>query len=218
MDLSQMKQNAARAALDFIPDNCVLGVGTGSTTNFFIDLLPTIKAKINAAVSSSNDTTARLQALGIRILDLNAVDEVTVYVDGADAYNALKQLTKGGGGALTQEKIIAYASLKFICIVDATKKPSVLGTTFPIPIEVIPSARSHVAREIVKLGGQPEYRSNFITDNGNIILDVHNWEITTPLELENKLNQITGVVCNGIFAARPADKIIVGNETGVKII
>lgn len=216
MNIEKMKQNAAKAALDFIPDNCVLGVGTGSTANFLIDQLKAIKSKIDVAVSSSNDTTVRLQALGIRVLELNAVNEVSVYIDGADAYNDFKQLIKGRGGALTREKIIASASKNFICIIDASKQPGFVNTC-PIPIEVIPMARSYVAREIVKLGGQPAYRQDYLTDNGNIILDIHNLEITKPLELESKFNQIAGVVCNGIFAARPADKIIIGTENSSKI-
>lgn len=216
MNTEKMKQNAAKAALEYITENCVLGVGTGSTANCFIELLSSVKSKITATVASSEETSKRLKALGIPVLDLNAVDEVHLYVDGADAFNELKQLVKGGGGALTREKIVASASQNFICLVDDSKKPSILGG-FPVPIEVIPMARSYVGREIVKLGGQPEYRQNFVTDNGNIILDVHNWEITQPLELENKINQIAGVVCNGIFAARPADKIIIGTETSFKV-
>lgn len=217
MDVKQMKRNAAKAALEYIPDNVTLGVGSGSTVNIFIEELSTVKHKVNATVSSSTETTKRLKAAGFTVLDLNTVDELTLYIDGADAYNQLKQLTKGGGGALTQEKIVAAASKNFICLVDETKEPSILGTTFPIPIEVIPSARSLVAREIVKLGGQPKYREGFVTDNGNIILDVYNWEIKEPISLEAKVNQITGVVCNGLFAARPANKIIIGTSDGVRV-
>ncbi len=217
MDVNQMKRNAAQEALKYIPDNVTLGVGSGSTVNILIEELATVKHKINATVSSSKETTKRLKAAGFTVLDLNSVDEVNLYIDGSDAYNDLKQLTKGGGGALTQEKIVASASKEFICVVDETKQPSVLGTTFPIPIEVIPSARSLVAREIVKLGGQPKYREGFVTDNGNVILDVYNWEINEPISLEAQVNQITGVVCNGIFAARPANKIIVGTQDGVRL-
>lgn len=217
MDVTQMKRNAAKAALEYIPENVTLGVGSGSTVNILIEELGAVKHKINATVSSSKETTKRLKAAGFTVLDLNTVDEIALYIDGADAYNELKQLTKGGGGALTQEKIVASASKEFICLVDETKKPSVLGTTFPIPIEVIPSARSLVAREIVKLGGQPKYREGFITDNGNIILDVYNWEISEPISLETKVNQITGVVCNGLFASRPANRIIVGTNDGVRV-
>jgi ribose 5-phosphate isomerase A len=208
-----MKRNAAKLALKYIHDDQIVGIGTGSTVNFLIEELAALKHKIAGAVSSSLETTKRLQAMQIQVLDFNAIDELPLYIDGADAYNELKQLVKGGGGALTREKILAYASKQFICMVDATKQPGVLGK-FPIAIEVIPMARSHVARQITKLGGRPEYREHFTTDNGNIILDVFGWEIMQPIELETKLNQIPGVVCNGIFAVRPADVLIVGEENG----
>lgn len=206
-----MKLNAAIAALKFIPENKIIGVGTGTTVNYFIEQLATIRNKISATVASSIASENLLKEYNIPVIDLNSAESIEVYVDGADAYNEAKQLIKGGGGALTREKIIAAASNKFVCIVDATKKPGVLGTKFPVPVEVIPMARSYVSREIVKLGGQPSYRDGFITDNGNTIIDVHGWEITQPIDLETKINQITGVVCNGIFAIRPADEIIIGN-------
>ncbi len=206
-----MKRNAAKMALKYIQEDQIVGIGTGSTVNFLIEELTSIKHKIAGTVSSSVETTKRLQAMQIPVLDFNVIDELPLYIDGADAYNELKQLVKGGGGALTKEKILAYASKQFICIVDATKQPSILGI-FPVAVEVIPMARSYVARQITKLGGKPEYREHFITDNGNIILDVFGLEITQPIELETKLNQIPGVVCNGIFAIRKADVLIVGKD------
>lgn len=208
-DSTVMKANVAKAALQYVPHGTVIGVGTGSTVNYFIEQLGTIKDKISGAVASSESTADRLRSLGIPVLDMNSVDEIPLYVDGADAFNSLGQLVKGGGGALTREKILANASTKFICIVDANKKADVLGK-FPVAIEVIPMARSYVARQLVKLGGQPQYRENFVTDNGNIIIDVFGWHINQPIELETKINQIAGVVCNGIFAARGADKILIG--------
>lgn len=212
--IEQMKLNAAKAALDFIEEDQVVGIGTGSTINIFIQELVAIKHKIAGAVSSSIATTKLLQSLSIPVLSFNSISDLPIYIDGADAYNSLKQLVKGSGGALTQEKILASASKKFICIVDASKKASVLGSDM-IPVEVIPMARSYVAHALVKLGGQPEYRNNFITDNGNIILDVYGLQINEPLELEHKIKQIPGVVENGIFAARAADILIIGNETYV---
>ncbi len=206
----QMKLNAAKAALKYVPQDGIIGIGTGSTVNLFIKELATIKHQITGAVSSSNASSELLRSLNIPVLDFTTIDELPIYFDGADAFNSLKQLVKGGGGALTREKILAYASKQFICLVDATKTAGVLGT-FPVPVEVIPMARSFVARELVKLGGRPEYRSGFVTDNGNIILDVHGWQISKPIELEHKINQIPGVVCNGIFAERGADKIIIGS-------
>ncbi len=211
-NIDQMKRCAAQAALAYLPEDCVVGVGTGSTTNFFIEELAQIKHKITGAVASSVATAELLKAKQIPVLDFNSVADLPIYIDGADAYNALKQLVKGGGGALTREKILAYAARRFICLVDATKKPDVLGSKFPVPVEVIPMARSSVAREFVKLGGRPEYRNNFVTDNGNIILDVYDWEISQPIEMERKIKQIVGVVESGIFALRNADVIIVGQE------
>lgn len=212
-----MKLNAAKAALQYIEDNQIVGVGTGSTVQIFIEQLATIKHKIAGAVSSSLATTKQLQELQIPVLDFNAITELPIYIDGADAYNSLKQLVKGGGGALTREKILAYASSKFICMVDASKQPTVLGK-FPVAVEVIPMARSQVARALVKLGGQPEYREHFVTDNGNIVLDTYGWEIMQPIELEQKINQIPGVICNGIFAIRGADVIIIGDQDGASIL
>lgn len=189
----------------------VLGVGTGSTVNFFIDELAQYRDRIKAAVSSSEASSARLRKLGIEVLDLNAAGRLDLYVDGADECDPQKRLIKGGGAALTREKIVAAASTKFVCIIDASKQVDVLGT-FPLPIEVIPMARSYVAREIVARGGQPVWRDGVVTDNGNWILDVHHWRITQPAELESDLNQIAGVVAVGLFGRRPADVVIVGNR------
>jgi ribose 5-phosphate isomerase A len=215
--LTAMKINVAKAALDYIKPNDIIGIGTGSTVNCFIESLATVKHQIGGAVASSNATAEKLKALKIPVLELNAVDELPIYIDSADAYNSLRELVKGGGGALTREKILATAAKQFICIVDANKKPGILGT-FPVPIEVLPMARSFVAREIVKLGGQPQYRNNFVTDNGNIILDVYGWQINKPIELETTLNQIAGVVSNGIFAARSADIILIGSQTSIQVL
>lgn len=215
--IDQMKLNAAKAALKYIKEDQIIGIGTGSTVKIFIEQLATIKHKIAGVVSSSVATTQQLTAMQIPIVDFNSVVDLPIYFDGADAYNSLKQLVKGGGGALTREKILAYASKTFICLVDASKKPSILGT-FPVAVEVIPIARSQVARALVKLGGQPEYRENFVTDNGNIILDTYGWQISRPMELEQQINQIPGVVCNGIFAIRGADVIIVGENNDATII
>lgn len=189
----------------------ILGVGTGSTVNFFIDELAQYRDRIKAAVSSSEASSARLRKLGIDVLDLNAAGRLDLYVDGADECDPQKRLIKGGGAALTREKIVAAASTKFVCIIDASKQVDVLGT-FPLPIEVIPMARSYVAREIVARGGQPVWRDGVVTDNGNWILDVHHWRITQPAELESDLNQIAGIVAVGLFGRRPADVVIVGNR------
>lgn len=210
MSQEQMKMMVAKAALDFVVDKTVIGVGTGSTTNYFIDYLATYKGRIEGAVASSQATAERLQAHGIPVFDLNSVSEVSVYIDGADEANQHRQLIKGGGGALTREKIIAAAAKKFICIVDKSKLVNVLGK-FPLPVEVIPMARSYVGRQILKMGGNPEYRSGFVTDNGNIILDIYHLDLVNPIDIENKLNQITGVVCNGLFANRMADKVLVSD-------
>ena len=217
MDQENLKKIAAKAALDFIEEGAIVGVGTGSTVKYFIEYLGTIKHKIEGAVASSIETEQHLKALNIPVFDLNTVVELKIYVDGADAYNPYGQLVKGGGGALTREKILAAASEQFICIADETKAVTVFGE-FPIPIEVIPMARSFVAREIVKLEGDPVYRAHFTTDNDNIILDVHNWVISEPIKLERTLNNIPGVVCNGLFADRTADKVLVGTKGGIKII
>ncbi len=216
-----MKQNAAKAALQFIQEGQIVGIGTGSTVNVFINELAKNRNKVAGAIASSTATEQLLKASGIPVVDFNAAGELPLYIDGADAYNSLKELVKGGGGALLREKILATASKEFICIVDASKQPGVLGT-FPVAIEVLPMARSYVAREIIKqfgrIGARPQYRQNFVTDNGNIILDVFDWQITTPIEIEQKINQIAGVVENGIFAARAADKILIGYKDSVQII
>jgi ribose 5-phosphate isomerase A len=216
MTADEQKRVAAEAALDFF-DEGIIGVGTGSTVNHFIDLLSDIKQKIEAAVSSSEESTKRLKEHGIPVIDLNSAGELELYVDGADESNKYLQLIKGGGGALTREKIIAQASKKFICIADESKLVERLGE-FPLPVEVIPMARSLVAREMVKLGGTPVWREGFITDNGNQILDVHHLEIYEPIKLEQHINNITGVVTVGLFAQRPADLLIIGTNSGPKII
>lgn len=212
-----MKQAVARAALEYVPMGGVIGVGTGSTANFFIAELGKIKHKFDGAVASSEGTAQRLRALGIEVIELNSVVELEIYVDGADEVNASLAMIKGGGGALTREKIVAAVSRTFVCIADASKLVDVLGR-FPLPVEVIPMARSYVARELVKLGGQPEWRQGFVTDNGNVILDVFNLQIMKPAELETTLNQITGVVTNGLFARRGADVLLLGSETGVRTV
>ncbi len=214
MNQNEQKQVVATAALDYIEENMIVGVGTGTTVHYFIDALAKIKSRIQGTVASSHTTEAQLKALGIPVFDLNSVNEVSIYIDGADACNPYRQLIKGGGGALTREKILASASLRFICIVDESKKMKVLADV-PVPLEVIPMARSFVAREIVKLGGYPVYRQNFITDNGNIILDVHHWTLAEPIKLEQTLNNIPGVVCNGIFANRTADLVLIGSNQGI---
>ena len=201
----------AEAALRFVPEGEIIGVGTGSTANFFIDGLATLKDRIEGAVASSEATAERLKQHGIEVFSLNDVGNLPVYVDGADEVNSHREMIKGGGGALTREKIVAAAAREFICIVDASKQVKRLGA-FPLPVEVIPMARSYVARKLVALGGQPEYREGFVTDNGNIILDIHNLDITNPIELETTLNNIVGVVTNGLFAKRPADVVLVGEN------
>lgn len=213
MNQDQLKQAVAQAAVEYVPYDAILGVGTGSTVNYFIDALAPIKNKIKAAVSSSEESTKRLQALGIEVVDLNSVSGLSVYIDGADEITEHKHMIKGGGAALTREKIVAACAKKFVCIVDHSKQVDVLGK-FPLPIEVIPMARSYVARELVKLGGMPEYREGVVTDNGNVILDVHKLKILDPVKLEQQLNQIAGVVTNGLFAQRGADVVLVGQKTG----
>ncbi|MCB1670728.1 MAG: ribose-5-phosphate isomerase RpiA [Gammaproteobacteria bacterium] len=219
MDQNELKKQVARAALSHIEPllerDSIIGVGTGSTTNCFIEELGSIRDKIYGTVSSSEASTLRLRELGIPVYDLNAVNEVTFYVDGADEANGSLQLIKGGGGALTREKIVAAVARQFICIVDESKLVDVLGE-FPLPVEVIPMARSHVGRQIVNLGGDPVYREGFVTDNGNHILDIYNLSITDPCELEQQLNQVTGVVTNGLFALRPADYLLVAGKQGIK--
>lgn len=213
----EMKKAAALEAIEHIEIGMIVGVGTGSTINFFIEALTKIRHKIDGTVASSKKTEEKIKSIGIPIYDLNSVSNLPLYVDGADEFNDYLSLIKGGGGALTREKIIAAVAKKFICIVDETKKVNVLGK-FPLPIEVIPMARSYVAREMVKIGGDPVYRQHFVTDNGNVILDVHNLDIREPIALEKKLNNIPGVVANGIFARRGADKVLMGTSSGVKTI
>jgi ribose 5-phosphate isomerase A len=213
MDQNQLKKLVAQEAIKYIQPDMVVGVGTGSTVDFFIEELAKIKHKIDMAVSSSEASTKLLQQHGIQVKDLNYPSSVDIYVDGADETNHQKQLIKGGGAALTREKIVAAVAKKFICIVDESKVVDILGT-FPLPVEVIPMARGHVARELVKLGGQPIYREDTITDNGNIILDVHNMQIMEVKKLETAINQITGVVTSGLFALRPADVVLVAHKDG----
>jgi ribose 5-phosphate isomerase A len=215
MDQNELKMMVAKAALEYVEAGSVVGVGTGSTANHFIDALAGIKGKIDGTVASSVASAERLRGHGIPVLDLNAAGELSVYVDGADESTKHLHLIKGGGGALTREKIVAGASRKFICIADESKLVDVLGS-FPLPVEVIPMARSFVARELVKRGGTPVLRENFTTDNGNIILDVHNLRIMDPVKLEAELNNIPGVVTVGIFAIRPADVLLLGTKDGVK--
>ncbi len=217
MNQDEMKKVAAQAALEYLPDGGVIGVGTGSTVNHFIDLLAPLKHKIEGAVSSSEASTERMKAHGIPVFDLNSVGDLEIYVDGADESNKFLHLIKGGGGALTREKIVAAASKKFVCIADESKLVDVMGE-FPLPVEVIPMARSYVAREIVKLGGTPVWREGFVTDNGNVILDIQNMHIMEPVKLEEALDHITGVVTNGLFARRPADVLILGTPNGARTI
>lgn len=217
MNQDELKRQAAQKALEYLPHGGILGVGTGSTVNHFIDLLAPLQGRYDGAVSSSEASSRRLEAIGMPVLDLNAVGELEVYVDGADESNHQLELIKGGGGALTREKIIAAASKKFVCIADASKLVSVMGK-FPLPVEVIPMARSYVARQLVKLGGTPVWREDFVTDNGNLILDVHDLEIMEPMKLESQINNIVGVVTAGLFAHRGADVLILGDEDGARVI
>jgi ribose 5-phosphate isomerase A len=217
MTQDEMKQAVARAAIEYVVPGTIVGVGTGSTANYFIDELAKIKGRIEGTVASSVASAERLKGHGIPVYDLNAVDGISVYIDGADESTRQLQLVKGGGGALTREKIVAAVSDKFVCIADETKLVDYLGR-FPLPVEVIPMARSYVAREIVKLGGEPVLREGFTTDNGNIILDVHSMEIMEPIKLEQTLNNIVGVVTNGLFAMRPADVLLLGTSEGVKTL
>jgi ribose 5-phosphate isomerase A len=211
------KQAAAQAALEFVTDGSIVGVGTGSTVNLFIDALAARRDRIRGAVSSSEASTARLRAAGIEVFDLNATGDLDLYVDGADEATHHGYLVKGGGGALTREKVVAAASHRFVCIVDGSKMVDVLGR-FPLPVEVIPMSRSYVARQIAKRGGRPVWRESFITDNGNQIVDVHGLKIVDPVALERELNQIAGVVTVGLFAGRPADVVLVGRAEGVEKI
>jgi ribose 5-phosphate isomerase A len=217
MTQDEMKKMVAEAALEYVEPGTVIGIGTGSTANHFIDCLAGIKHRIEGTVASSEASAARLKSHGIPVLDLNSAGELSVYIDGADESNHYLHLIKGGGGALTREKIVAAASRKFVCIADSSKLVDILGA-FPLPIEVIPMARSMVARELVKRGGQPVYREGFVTDNGNIILDIHNMEIMEPVTLEEDLNNIPGIVTVGLFARRPADVLLLGTEDGVRTL
>ncbi|TRX54517.1 ribose-5-phosphate isomerase RpiA [Thalassomonas sp. M1454] len=217
MTQDEMKKAAAIKALEFVEQGSIVGVGTGSTVNHFIDALATMKDKIEGAVSSSEASTEKLKAYGIEVFDLNSVDDLSVYVDGADEINEHMHMIKGGGAALTREKIVAAVAKKFVCIADESKQVPILGT-FPLPVEVIPMARSYVARELVKLGGDPMYRQGVVTDNGNVILDVYNMSILNPVEMETKINAIVGVVTNGLFADRAADVLVLGTPNGSKVI
>lgn len=221
MNQDELKQAVAKAALDYIvpklTSNSIIGVGTGSTANFFIDLLADHKMDFEGAVASSDATADRLKAHGIPVYDLNSVADLEFYIDGADETNERLELIKGGGAALTREKIVAAVAKTFICIADESKRVDILGA-FPLPVEVIPMARSHVGREIVKLGGDPVYRDGVKTDNGNIIIDIHNMDLSRPIVMEEKLNQIVGIVTNGLFARRPADVLMLGSAKGVETI
>ena len=212
-----MKQAVAKAAIAYVPDGGVIGVGTGSTANYFIAELGKIRHRVEAAVASSEASAQKLKALGIRVVDLNGVNDLPVYVDGADEVTRHLAMVKGGGAALTREKIVAAVAKKFVCIADSSKLVDVLGR-FPLPVEVIPMARSHVARELAKLGGHPQWREKVVTDNGNMILDVHGLSILNPVELEGAINQITGVVTNGLFARRGADVLLLGAANGVETL
>ncbi|MDI9244307.1 ribose-5-phosphate isomerase RpiA [Marinobacter sp. CHS3-4] len=221
MNQDELKKAVAQAALDYIKphldDNSIIGVGTGSTANCFIDLLATIRNDFDGAVASSEATAERLKGHGIPVYDLNSSAPLDFYIDGADETNEHLELIKGGGGALTREKIVAEVSKTFICIADESKKVDILGD-FPLPVEVVPMARSHVGREIVKLGGDPVYREGFTTDNGNVILDIHNMDLSRPIQVEERLNNVVGVVTNGLFARRPADVLLLGTSRGVQTI
>ncbi|MBP5988087.1 MAG: ribose-5-phosphate isomerase RpiA [Azonexus sp.] len=221
MTQDELKQAVAQAAADYVaqtaPAGSIIGVGTGSTANFFIDALAPLKDKYKGAVASSEATRKRLEGHGITVFDLNDVTDIPVYVDGADEIDAGLNMIKGGGGALTREKIVAAVAREFVCICDGSKLVDTMGK-FPLPVEVIPMARAYVARELAKLGGQPQERTGFVTDNGNLILDVHGLQITDPKGLEAQINQITGVVTNGLFAIRPANLLLLGTAEGVRTI
>ena len=217
MTQDEMKRKAAEAAMEYVIEDEIVGVGTGSTVNHFIDCLAEIKGKIKGAVSSSEASTKLMEDRGIKVLDLNSVDFLPVYIDGADESDHALCLIQGGGGALTREKIIAGASEKFVCIADESKLVEVMGK-FPLPVEVIPMARSYIARKLVKLGGRPVWRENFITDNGNVILDVHDMKITDPIAMENEINSWAGVVTCGLFANRGADVLILGTPDGARTV
>ena len=218
MNQLEMKKLAAQAALQYVKADTIVGVGSGSTVNCFIEALGTIKDKIQGAVAASKASEELLRKQGIEVFNANDVSSLDIYVDGADEINPQKMMIKGGGAALTREKIVAALAKKFICIVDSSKQVDVLGSTFPLPVEVIPMARSQVSRKLATLGGAPEYREGVVTDNSNVILDVHNFSILNPVEMEKELNNVAGVVTNGIFALRGADVVIVGTPEGAKII
>jgi ribose 5-phosphate isomerase A len=215
MNQDQMKKAAAEAAIAYVEPGMIVGVGTGSTANHFIDLLEAIRDRIDGTVASSEASAQRLRGHGIPVMELNTAGQLPLYVDGADESNHRLHLIKGGGGALTREKIVAAASDRFVCIADESKLVDVLGA-FPLPVEVIPMARAYVARELTRLGGQPVLREGFTTDNGNVILDVHNLQISDPVDMETRINQLAGVVTVGIFAQRPADVLILGGSGGVR--
>jgi ribose 5-phosphate isomerase A len=217
MSPDEKKKAAAEAALNYVEDDMTVGVGTGSTVNFFIDALARIRQRIRGAVASSTATEARLRERKIPVVQLNSVDELPIYVDGADEADPHLRLIKGGGGALTREKIVAAVSRRFVCVVDDSKLVDVLGA-FPLPVEVIPMAQSHVGRQLAKLGGRPRLRQGFTTDNGNLIIDVHGLALTDPVEVEERLDHIAGAVCNGLFARRGADLLLVASAAGVKAI
>ena len=218
MDQLTMKKQAAQAALAYVKPDTIVGVGSGSTVNCFIEALGALKNQIKGAVAASKNSEALLHEQGIEVFSANEVSSLDIYVDGADEINPQKMMIKGGGAALTREKIVAALAKNFICIVDSSKQVDVLGSTFALPVEVIPMARSQVARKLVALGGSPEYREGVVTDNGNVILDVYNFKIMNPVEMEKELNNVAGVVTNGIFALRAADTVIVGTPEGAKII
>ena len=221
MNQDELKQAVAKAAINYISprlnSSSIIGVGTGSTANCFIDLLAAIRGDFDGAVASSEATAERLKSHGIPVYELNNAADLEFYVDGADEVNEQLELIKGGGGALTREKIVAEVAQTFICIADESKKVDILGE-FPLPLEVLPMARSHIGREIVKLGGDPVYRANFTTDNGNIIIDIYNLDLSRPIQVEERLNQIAGAVTNGLFARRPADLLLLGTTTGVRTL
>ena len=218
MDADTKKRLAAESAIEYVEIGSVVGVGTGSTTNHFIDALARIRHRLDGTVASSEATAARLRERGLRVADLNSVDEVSVYVDGADECTRHRQLVKGAGGALTREKIIAAAARQFVCIVDDSKLVDVLGTVAPVPVEVIPMARGYAARQIVALGGNPFWREGTVTDNGNVVLEVLGLDLVDPADTEGTLNQIAGTVANGLFARRRADVVLVGADTGVRVL
>ncbi len=217
MSQQRLKIEVARAALRHVEDGMLIGVGTGSTVNAFIDELASSGLRLEGAVSSSEATTEKLKAIGVDVLDLNRTGDLALYIDGADEFDGHRRLIKGGGGALTREKIIAGASKRFVCIVDESKRVEILGE-FPLPVEVIPMARSFVARQLTGLGGQPEMREDFVTDNGNVILDVRNLDLIDPVKMETRINQIPGVVTCGLFAHRPADVVLMATESGIETI